>query len=262
MSEIQLKHKLSKLLDDSHESFYWLGFILADGHLSNSNRLHLTLSLKDKDHLIKLRNFVGEGNILEGSNTLNSKKYPNISLNIMDKRTISVLKCKYKISSNKTISPPDLSSLSKDQLFCVMIGFIDGDGCIRYQTGRKDCHLSVKCHSSWQDTLSYLFEKQCRINNAGYAYLCITDNTLLREIKRKAIEFKLPYLERKWNIIDTTKTSRYITAEQRLNSTLSMMDEKQISLNMACKLLGFKYHTVYNLYRRRKLNNQLTRKEV
>lgn len=52
------KCNLEKLLLDVPETYYWIGFILADGHISKNNRLVVTLSVKDKNHLIKLQKYL------------------------------------------------------------------------------------------------------------------------------------------------------------------------------------------------------------
>jgi len=49
---------LSPLLNETLEAYYWMGFIMADGHLSKQNRLTVTLAIKDSDHLLKLKEFV------------------------------------------------------------------------------------------------------------------------------------------------------------------------------------------------------------
>ena len=55
---------LSILLDDSFESFYWMGFILADGCFFE-NRLQITLAIKDKEHLQSFANYVKFGGWLQ-----------------------------------------------------------------------------------------------------------------------------------------------------------------------------------------------------
>lgn len=258
----QLKYKLENLLNETAESYYWLGFLLADGHFSKLNRLSVVLSIKDRDHLVKFLNFLNsDANILEFENSpfrgINQDiKYMAAHLAIMDTYSISVLREKYNIVSNKTENPPNLSSLTDEQKFCLKIGFIDGDGSIQYQSGRKDCIMSIKCHHSWKDTIEFLFGK-CSINNKGYAYHCTADNEVLRAWKRKAIELNLPFMERKWNKIDTSKVSRYKIAEDWQTVAINLLSFGY-SINEICFELDKKYSTVYQaLYRK-----NLTRKEV
>lgn len=48
MSLVQRSKKLYKLLENSPEAYCWLGFLFADGHFTQSNRLILSLSIKDR----------------------------------------------------------------------------------------------------------------------------------------------------------------------------------------------------------------------
>lgn len=59
MSLVQRSKKLYKLLENSPEAYYWLGFLFADGHFTQSNRLILSLSIKDKEQLEKFIKFIG-----------------------------------------------------------------------------------------------------------------------------------------------------------------------------------------------------------
>ncbi|KKK80632.1 hypothetical protein LCGC14_2821530, partial [marine sediment metagenome] len=49
---------LSGLLIDTPISFYWIGFLLADGHFSKRHRVKLVLADKDIEHLNKFKQFV------------------------------------------------------------------------------------------------------------------------------------------------------------------------------------------------------------
>ena len=41
-------NKIEKLLDETPESYYWVGYLLADGHFNKNYRLNFTQSGKDK----------------------------------------------------------------------------------------------------------------------------------------------------------------------------------------------------------------------
>ena len=48
------KNDLSGLLEDTPEAYYWIGFLMADGCFSSSNRamkICLSLGIKDFNHL-------------------------------------------------------------------------------------------------------------------------------------------------------------------------------------------------------------------
>ena len=125
----------------------------------------------------------------------------------MDTKIVKEIKDKFNISNKKTYYPPkNLTSISnKDLLIALIIGFIDGDGCIAKKN--KAFSLTVKCHSSWLDILQFFVkeisvESNAKINAAGYAYFSITNVLALQELKEKAIKLELPILERKWDKID------------------------------------------------------------
>ncbi len=118
---------VSNLLSGSNEAFYWLGFLLADGHFSKTNQIQINLSVKDLNHLKKFATFVEYKKELE---------IPSLFLS--DINIIPKIAELYEIKNNKTYYPPNISKLSGDSLFSLVIGFIDGDGCIAlYQKGKQ-----------------------------------------------------------------------------------------------------------------------------
>ena len=113
---------ISKLLENTFEAWYWVGFLLADGSFNN-NRLKLTLAIKDKEHLLKFASFIKyTGSLLETDKS--------VSVAVQNTDLVKKLCSKYENLSKKTYKPPTiLSNLSKDTLYCILAGFIDGDGC-------------------------------------------------------------------------------------------------------------------------------------
>ena len=246
----QKLNKLKNLLNETPEAYYWLGFLLADGHFSKTNRLLVGLSDKDHDHLIKLSNFLG---VNPPTLSTNKQGYGYTNLRVMDVTTVAILKERYSIDSNKTYNPPILDSIKEDNLFALMIGFIDGDGSIKFQSGRTDCKLSVKCHSNWQNLLSFIFKVTVRINNAGYAYFCISDNEKLRSIYRKVLKLGLPVMERKWSLIDLERVSRYATSKIWQTEAIQLYKEGK-NYKEIMQITGQKYITIYMAIHRNKGN--------
>lgn len=124
---------------DTEEKAYWLGFIMADGCISTSNkrtpnnRLHIILKQDDIDHLYKFKDDIQfSGEVKRGE--------------IHDKRGFTTYKAEIKINSKQLCS--DLMALGvvsrktgKEKIpseipddlirhFCR--GFFDGDGSIAY----------------------------------------------------------------------------------------------------------------------------------
>lgn len=199
--EIIKKSDVSVLLKEECISYYWIGFLLADGHFSENNILKVTLSSIDKEHLFNLQKFLK----IKNMQTERQGKY--LCLKTMDTKLVSEIKRKFDISHQKTYNPPtNLDFIkNKDLLLSLIIGFIDGDGCIANKN--KAFSLAVKCHGSWLDVLEKFAkeinkETNAKINNAGYAYFTVSNVTALQELKKIALKLKLPILKRKWDKID------------------------------------------------------------
>lgn len=224
------KYKLVKLLEDTPESWYWMGFLLADGHFSTKGRVKVTLCEKDIDHLKRFIEFTGFGKV--------SRVGKYVSVSVMDVSTVGKLMELFSIQSNKTYNPPNLSSLSADQLFCLSIGFIDGDGHISRQHGRKGSYITIKVHSSWKSTLQEIFPDHTPyIQNSGYAVVNISDTMSTRAYKTRALLLNLPILNRKWDIIDETFISKYEVSTERLPKILKLVDDG-LSQKEIAKIVG------------------------
>ena len=188
---------------ESALSGYWLGFLLADGHFSKTNRIVLCLADLDSDHVFKFGSFINFSGKIK-------KEKCKTAISIMDSFNVKNIKETYDIKNDKTYSPPNLKifeNLSDDFLLSLIIGFIDGDGCVHDRKNKQSKFITVKCHSSWLNILNYFISRisifsgvkipDGIINNQGYARIFITNNVHLKFLKKKTIEFKLPVLNRK-----------------------------------------------------------------
>lgn len=209
------KSNMKNLLSGSVTSFYWVGFILADGHIENNNRLTVTISAKDINHLSKLATFLNTS-IREGVTKLGDNTYRSATIACKDIDNIPFICSVFDIDNNKTKNPPDFSSyvFTNEQVLSLIIGFIDGDGSITKLHNRSDVNLRIKCHSSWLDNLLFIERTvydYCsipyknpplsKLNTQGYASLCISNNDIIRELRDFCIRHHLPILERKWSKI-------------------------------------------------------------
>jgi hypothetical protein len=224
------KCNLEKLLENSLESFYWIGFILADGHISKSTRLKVTLAKKDKDHLIKLQKFL---------NIEILKEDDQVSISAMDSKILKEFCEKFDIKSNKTEYPPNIKifkSFDNNLLKALMIGFIDGDGSICNLHNRKDYKISIKCYYKWVNFLNLLSkcfntDNVAYINNQGYAFISIGNSIKCKEIKRFILDNNIPVLARKWNIIDLNfkgRNEQSIENEILVKSLYNNFSQKEI----------------------------------
>lgn len=250
------KHNnISRLLDESLETYYWIGFLLADGHI-NKNRIQVTLSIKDYEFLKKLKEFLEIENINMNNTTC--------SISAMDVIIVPKLKEKFDIKDNKTYNPPNIKvfeRLHKNKLLSLIIGFIDGDGCIRKQYKRNDWLITIKNHNSWIDFLSLISltitgKDNSKINNNGYACVILSDITKTKELKKFAVKNNLPIMKRKWDIIDINYQTFYEKANITLKNVEKLCDG-HLSIKDICHILNLKYGCVYKIVNKYNLNVKL-----
>lgn len=206
---------VSALLENTPQAFYWVGFILADGHVSNARRLIVRLNDKDANHLQKLADVLNH-NIKHFTKSTNFKKDAKVAeLSIMDTKNIKQLITKFGISNTKTINPPPLSEYEFEDtlLISLLLGFIDGDGNITKRKPHNNLHyIRLKCHANWYSNFTIMRDLICRyflidsvmmpkINKAGFVELTISDNKIIRAMKTFALVNNIPILERKWQSV-------------------------------------------------------------
>ena len=206
---------LNKLLEETPEAYYWIGFIMADGTINhNNNRLKVSLSELDEKHLIKLMFFLD-------MDLTKLKHYVTdmIEFQIMDNFTLPKIIKKFDFKPSKTYNPPNLSYLNdNDCLFISFLsGFIDGDGSIIKKKDKEEYRISIRLHKNWFDNLSFIKNKICSLTNLSlkglYKYdvsmLVISDFRVLRFLKLQSEKLKLPILNRKWDKINLKRKTKY-----------------------------------------------------
>jgi len=250
---------LSILLEEKLESYYWIGYLMADGHFQNRGQIAL-VSI-DIEHLEKFTGFVK----YEGER----KNKGNISL--MDKVVVKRLMNKFNISHRKTYEPCDINISNLDLFVSLVIGFIDGDGSIRKQTNRNDCLIAIKCHSSWFENLKIMNRIMSeiinineadvvRINKKGYALLIWSNSKVLRFLKEFILATNLPVLKRKWNKIDEGFISGQELAAQRVGRVKELLD-KDYNKSEIAEILGVNKSAVTLIIQRNKIPAYIGRKE-
>ena len=106
----------------SSEAKYWIGYILADGHIVNNGR-HYSISLfsKNEDILMKFKDFIGE----------KAKMYKRptgiIQVVYHSKPTTQWFSETFNIPENKSLILNPTLEIDWD----ILHGYFDGDGCIR-----------------------------------------------------------------------------------------------------------------------------------
>lgn len=214
LSRVNNVGDLSILLNGSLVSSYWLGFICADGHLTDTT-LFLEISEKDKEHLLKLGMYINfkESSLYNRTRTIFTGSYSMCSLIVSHKKVIDQLKIRYNITQRKTKNPISLVSLNDLQKLSFFIGFIDGDGCISNQNNPM---LSLEIDASWFTILQQFEQLLNKLNfNAEAKALLYTrkdtgqvlsrfqtrNKTTLKQLKYFAEKTNLPIMRRKWDNI-------------------------------------------------------------
>lgn len=210
------KNSFSKLLEDVPQSYYWVGFLLADGSISNKGQLSVTVSGKDKEHIDKFSNYV-DTRISKIKKNNFGQEYCKVIL--ADKAVAKKFTKKFGFNSQKTLNPPqclkfyyDLDPLS---FLSLLIGFIDGDGCIRQTNSRgkkrNKCAVQFQVHKNWLNFLTMLKIKlseiskvslPCpKINKRGYTYWSFGKKETISLLRETIQTTNITVLERKWSMV-------------------------------------------------------------
>lgn len=230
------KCDITPLLEETPLAYYWVGFLLADGSFVDG-RIKFHLKQEDFEQVKKFADFIkwtGEyddrGELGKGV----SAKHVEVVNKLIEK---------FDIKRLKTYNPPDTLLCHDRELLKFLIGgFIDGDGNISKQTGRNDCFIRIKLHSSWESILKEFCriinydESHVRLNNNGYAELIISDSNVISDLKRKLVSGKVPLLERKWSKIDDNFVSRKNKAKETREKVIKMLCEGMRKCDISRKL--------------------------
>jgi hypothetical protein len=204
------KGNLSKLLDETPEAYYWIGFLMADGHINHAvNGIILEISKKDIEHIKKYADFVECKNIAEREYTTPfSVLSKSCKVAVQDRKIVPDIIEKFGFKIRKTYNPCNLkwiNEISDDLFLAFLVGFIDGDGCIGKTDGRNP-YISIKIHGSWIKNLNLIVDKlsgitSCRVNHPyitkqGYARVNWERANIILTLKQASMN--LPVLERKW----------------------------------------------------------------
>lgn len=135
-----------KIVVDSPDKYYWLGFISGDGSIRDKeNRLRIELKYEDIEHLRNFNKFF-ESNypIKERYNNHNSH-CAQVEINSAQLRRYLA---NYNIVQNKTetFSIP-LDKIPEQYIYDYIRGFMDADGCICIRKDRNSPSLSFVSHT-------------------------------------------------------------------------------------------------------------------
>jgi intein/homing endonuclease len=205
---------------DSEEKAYWFGFISGDGCIiSGNNSVEVTLQLADKDHLVKLKNFIKANNDFTYNTRTNSIRYSFSSKEI--RADLITKGCTQKKSL--TLKRPNC--IPSDLIKHYIRGYFDADGCITFTKNTKNLYVPVLSIISTEDILLFIKEKtsiptgKIRLANKKGSVLC-------KEVGfygKSAIDFlELIYensnihLDRKYSRYKTLKENNYAVQDRNI----------------------------------------------
>lgn len=199
------ENSLDRLISEkSLETFYWIGFILADGSFYN-NRFEFGLKENDVDVLKAFAEYIEfKGDIKHKDSTKSNR------IQFNNKPSIEKFMKEYGFNYDKTYNPCSFESFkhySKEQITSLLIGIIDGDGHIQENGSTYANAITITAHKLWKifykELLTFL-GINLHISDIKDSN-CISINIYKREscvaLKQFIINNNLFYFSRKWDII-------------------------------------------------------------
>ena len=196
------KGDISILLNDSLQSFYWLGLLASDGYVSKDGHLMFSQGEKDKEIVESFASYVKssvyEFKVESGYNTQPRKIF---RVNVKDTDVGTEIRRMWGMTDTdqktySSISPDFLKSEQQSMAF--LIGFFDGDGYLTPTNVGK-----IEVHSNWLKFLNKIcnlvgLDYEGKINKRGYARIFIKKSFMIR-LKEFITVNNLTHNHRKWN---------------------------------------------------------------
>lgn len=186
---------------------YWAGFIAADGCVYK-NTLSINLAIKDRNHLEQFSDAIGfTGPIIDSMCQYGIQSTLRIH---GAKDTIDALNQNYKITPRKSLTLQPPRELDQDNTLAFILGYIDGDGCIRItsQGYLRAYILGTNSVLSWikevfdniiQDTTNYpKATVKKSVDSRNYTYT-LTGRRFI-SVAKELLKIPIPRMERKWKI--------------------------------------------------------------
>lgn len=180
---------------DSIESYYWAGFIAADGWVASRDfQLGILLAGKDINHLKLFKEAI------QSTNPIHIRKNGSVVIRLSSRKVSNDLKNKFNITTKKTFTLkfPDIKN--KERLDAFILGYIDGDGCIYNTNGRLGLQVV--------GTQDFLLGVQKRFNEIlgtatgvaknGNIYRVTITGKKANKLFEHFYQLEVPKLNRKW----------------------------------------------------------------
>lgn len=193
-----------KIMKDSREKFYWLGFISADGCIPDSRTLTIELKSVDREHLQKFANFLETDKPIKDRINNQGVECSRITINSIN--IINYLK-QYNIVPNKSLSYTiPLDKIPDYYIYDFIRGLIDGDGSVLINNHQQISFSFCSGNKTCCEQVRKILNIDNKISFSGKVWrFSVTGNIKAKKILDKIYEHsnKKIRLDRKYNIYKT-----------------------------------------------------------
>lgn len=216
------KPTLSPLLKEDLQSYYWIGYLMADGYMHDPlDQIVLASAIKDKEHLEKYAAFLqAMAKVYKSKvNRFRPTEGEQVRVSVADISHCKLIKEKFDWKFQKTYNPPSVDVISKtlqekEKFLAYFIGFCDGDGYVS-----EKFTLKLENHKSWETIYNYFYSKfkeigfidkdrKAIIGKRGYSVATFSGICLIY-LKKFIVNNNLIVLDRKWSRIDENTQKRF-----------------------------------------------------
>ena len=193
---------LTNIMNDSHEKYYWLGFIAGDGNIASSEaRLRIELKEEDEQLLIYFNEFMQSNTPLV--KRVNNKGTHCCCLSINSAKLKRYL-ANYNIVPNKSkIFEIPMDKISDEYKLDFVRGLLDADGYIGIRKDRNEnCLNFISANKKCVEQVEFILGINNTISTNNGAYCFNKSGKEIKNILDKVYEnsTEKSRLERKYNI--------------------------------------------------------------
>jgi intein-encoded DNA endonuclease-like protein len=156
-------------IDTEHKA-YWLGFMYADGYITNTNSFGMSLSVKDKNHIEKFKTDIEATNPIKTYETTVGYTIGNqyVRLLMKSEKTVQDL-INHGCVKHKTNILTAPKNVPKHLVHHFIRGYFDGDGCLAYTATTDTYHVKILGTDELLDYIkSYIESNNIAIVNHYY----------------------------------------------------------------------------------------------